>query len=184
MTIRRTSALAAERRTAPHATGAAAAESRRAASGGELEATVPGEVITLYSAMIAGCESAVGSTTSYGVFRVVVYVVGVLATIITSGRAVHSVVGSVRRSLTSAEVQSAVLAFGAWGLVLPGSFLYAYLHKPALSLAIVSVTAIVTFLLGVFYAPQLKRKTSGEHTSPTGQPLTSTRPVDEVRDEV
>lgn len=175
MTIRRTAALAAQRRSGT-ARGAAASGPERSSTGSGLEATVPGEVIALYSAVIAGCESAAGAS-SYFAFRVGVYIVGVLATAITAGRAVQLVVGNLRHTLGSAEVQTAVLSFAAWGLVLPGSFLYVCLHKPALSLVVVTVTATAAFVLGVFYGPQLKQHAGTSPSAPTGPPLTRTPPA-------
>jgi hypothetical protein len=148
----------------------------RALSG--LEAAIPSEVIALYTAIIAGCEAVLAEDPAgdYLPFRVVVYALGLACTGLAAALQVPRsptlpVPGSRgwqraawplawlrrHRILGSPSWLTAVLAFGAWGLVLPGSFVYVWLSSALLSLTVVTVTAVSTFLLAVVLAPRVGR---------------------------
>jgi hypothetical protein len=162
MSIRSLGELALRRRVPAAAAGAAAsAPAEPAASGlSALEAALPADVIALYTAIIAGCEGVLADDPedTYLAFRVVVYLIGFVCTAYAASRIVKPAMGSGWiAALRSPEVQTAVLAFAAWGLVLPGSFLYVWLSSSLLSITLVTITATSTFLLAVVYTPQLRQ---------------------------
>jgi hypothetical protein len=169
MSIRSLGELARRRRGPAAPGGAAASAPAEPAAGGlsALEAAIPADVIALYTAIIAGCEGVLAENgdNTYLAFRVGVYLVGFMCTAYAASRTVRPAVGPRWATLLrSPEVQTAILAFAAWGLVLPGSFLYVWLSPSLLSITLVTVTATSTFLLAVVYAPRLRRKEA--HTTP------------------
>jgi hypothetical protein len=161
VSIRSLGELARRRREPAPGGAAAAAPAEPAASGlSALEAAIPADVIALYTAIIAGCEGVLAEDPedTYLAFRLVVYLLGFVCTGYAASRTVRPAVGSgwVTR-LKSPEVQTAILAFAAWGLVLPGSFLYVWLSPSLLSITLVTITATSTFLLAVVYTPRLRQ---------------------------
>jgi hypothetical protein len=180
MSIRSVSTLAMTRR-APRAGGAAAAAPAPDPKAlGALESAIPAEVITLYTAIIAGCQAVVTQTqtNTYLPFRLTVYLVGVVTTAFTTGRAVRSQTAGASEAVRSAELFAALVAFIAWGAVLPGSFLYAWLTGSRLSLTVVTVTAGATFILAVLAAPKLRQPVAvkpRQAATPTASVLPPTR---------
>jgi hypothetical protein len=124
-----------------------------------IESAIPTEVIALYTAIIVACEGvlAENAVDTYGPFRLWVYVLGLVCTVVAAVRQVKPTTGKVWATLRSPEVQAAVLAFAAWGIVLPGSFIYVWLSSSLLSLTVATTTAIAAFLLAVIFAPLLRR---------------------------
>jgi hypothetical protein len=176
MSIRSLGTLARRRRGEPTAPEAAAGPGDGALTA--LESAIPTEVITLYTAIIAACESVLAEDASdtYTLFRVAVYLMGLACTAYAAVRVVrNNTADSIGKALRSAEAQTAIVAFAAWGLVLPGSFLYVWLSPSLLSLTVATTTATATFLLAVVFAPRLRRR----EQPPTGTspPLTKTPPT-------
>lgn len=120
MGVRSVGALAAKRRGAGPG-GAAAAAAGETAGGSALEAAVPTEVITLYTAIIATATAAERSG-SYLPFRVGVYALGLAATAWTTLRAVSARIEASGRAggkphanaVRSAELWTAMVAFAVW----------------------------------------------------------------------
>lgn len=132
-----------------------------------LEAAIPTEVVALYTAVIAGCQSVLNqdSHSAYFVFRLVIYVIALVSTISIAFRSVRPAISGNAHSrnmqtLQSPEVLTASLSFAAWGVSLPGSFVYAWLTSPTLSVVVITVTAVAGFLLAAFFAPKLRSRGS------------------------
>ena len=185
MSLRSVGVLARQRRAAPQVPGSAA--SGAGGRVGSLEEAIPIEVITLYTAIIAACESVLSQDphNTFFAFRLLVYLVALACTVCVAIRTVTPATNSVRTAASSPEVLAATLAFGAWGLALPGSFLYVWLDHAVLSITVVTVTAAATFLLAVFFAPRLRTtempKTRAQppltQTPPAGPPLAGQNPA-------
>jgi hypothetical protein len=69
-----------------------------------------------------------------------------------------------RRRVPVAETVAAVLAFGIWGLVIPGSPLYVVLDPPTLPVVVTTLSAVGVFLITVVFGPWLGRPASGRKT--------------------
>ena len=165
MSVRSVGALAVRRRTvAGQPTGAAAAlaPSPTADTGAlsSLEQAVPTEVITFYTAVIAACETVLARSPAdtFLPFRVAVYAIGLVATLVAAGVSVRAAVRRWTDVLGTPEWWTAVLSFAAWGLVLPGSFLYEWLRPNPLTLAVAAITATAALVIGVGLTPRLRTK--------------------------
>lgn len=128
-----------------------------------LEAAIPTEVVALYTAVIAGCQSVLNQDThaTYLAFRLVIYLIALASTISIAFRSVRPATGGSatnrnRQTLQSPELLTATLSFAAWGVSLPGSFLYAWLTPPTLSVVVITITAVTGFLLADIFAPKLR----------------------------
>jgi hypothetical protein len=146
-----------------------------------LESAIPAEVIALYTAIIAGCESVLAedANDTYTPFRVALYLLGLACTAYAAARACRDNARMSRvEALRSPETLTAMLAFAAWGLVLPGSFLYVWLSPSLLSLTVATTTATATFLLAAVFAPRLRRR-DPKPPDGTGPPVTKTPPTGE-----
>jgi hypothetical protein len=187
MSLRTIGTLAQQRRAPPAAQGAAAAaltpEAAAAASGSfvkSLEAAIPTEVVALYTAIIAGCQSVLNqdSHSGYLAFRLIVYLVALACTVSIAFSAVRAAAGGTRQAVLSTELVTATLAFAAWGLLLPGSFLYVWLSSPLLSVVVITITAVTAFLLATVFAPKLRSKEpSAAGPASAGPPMTQIPPA-------
>lgn len=146
-----------------------------------LEAAIPTEVVALYTAIIAGCQSVLNQDghSAYLTFRLVVYLIALLFTIAIAFRAVRPAINGAagyrnRLTLQSPELLTATLSFGAWGVSLPGSFLYVWLSSPTLSVVVITITAVAGFVLAEFFAPKLR---SHEKTAVVVPPVAAATPV-------
>jgi hypothetical protein len=189
MSLRSIGPLAQQRRASltPEGAGLGAAaaltpEAAAAATGSfvkSLEAAISTEVVALYTAIIAGCQSVLNKDphATYLTFRLIIYLVALLCTVVIAFRAVRAVAGRVRQTALSPELLTATLAFAAWGLLLPGSFLYVWLGSPLLSVVVSTVTAATAFLLAVVFAPKLRSTdASATANAAAGPPMTETPP--------
>jgi hypothetical protein len=175
MSLRSIGTLARQRRGTAPGTGAAAA-----ATGGSitsLEAAVPTEIVALYTAIIAGCQSVLHNYphATFFAFRLIIYLVALAATIYVAIRNVTPAVGGRAQAAWSPEVVTATLAFASWGLVLPGSFLYVWLSGPVLPVVVITITAAASFLLAVVFAPRLR--SPDQSTVRPVPPLTNVPPA-------
>jgi hypothetical protein len=149
-----------------------------------LEAAIPTEVVALYTAIIAGCQSVLNQDghSAYLAFRLVIYVVALVATISIAFRSVRPAIGGdaayrSMQTLQSPELLTATLSFAAWGVSLPGSFLYVWLSVPTLSIVVITVTAVTGFVLAAFFAPKLRSRERGAHPASKGPSMTPVRPA-------
>jgi hypothetical protein len=179
-------ALAVRRRTvAGQPTGAAAALAPGSSgddpgSLNSLEQAVPTEVITFYTALIAACETVLARspTDTFLPFRLSVYVIGLVATLIAAGVAVRPAVRRWTDVLGTPEWWTAVLSFAAWGLVLPGSFLYEWLRPDPLTLTVAAITAVAALVIGIGLTPRLRAKApAGAGAPAAGLTLTPIPPT-------
>ena len=169
-------ALAQQRRGAAQPLGSAAS-----APGGQamsLEAAVPTEVIALYTAIIAACESVLSDDphNTFFTFRLLVYLVTLAATVYVAIHNAKPAMNNVWAAARSPEVLTATLAFAAWGLVIPGSLLYVWLGAAELTVTVVTITATATFLLAVFFAPRLRTTEKPKTRQTANSPWTLTPP--------
>jgi len=150
-----------------------------------LEAAIPTEVVALYTAIIAGCQSVLNQDghSSYLAFRLVIYLIALVFTISIAFRSVRPAVNGAagyrnRRTLQSPELLTATLSFGAWGVSLPGSFLYVWLSSPTLSVVVITVTAVAGFVLAEFFAPRLRSHENATDIVPPVPAAAPVRPAD------
>ena len=144
-----------------------------------LEAAIPTEVVALYTAIIASCQSVLNQNAhmTYLPLRLAIYLVGLLCTIVIAYRAVRPAAGEPFQTARSPEFLTATLAFTAWGLLLPGSFLYVWLRSPLLSIVVTTITAATAFLLAAVFAPKLRSpEISTAEVTSGGPPMTETAP--------
>jgi hypothetical protein len=188
MSLRSVGVLARQRRgvtvgpeAAPTLSEAAGAPLEAATPSGDrsvssLEAAIPTEVIALYSAIIAGCQAVLGENPkdTFLTFRVVIYAVALVCTVFVALRNVTPATDGWTKAARSPEVLTATMAFAAWGLIFPGSFLFVWISGPVLSIIVITVTAAATFLLAVVFAPRLRSQEQNE-TRPS-PPLTQVPP--------
>src|SRR5215472_1021509 len=122
MSLRSIGTLARQRRTTAAGQGAAAAATGDSVT--SLEAAVPTEIVALYTAIIAGCQSVLLDYphATYFAFRLIIYVIALACTIYIAIRNVAPAVAGQAEAVRTPEVLTAILAFASWGLVLPGSF--------------------------------------------------------------
>jgi hypothetical protein len=150
-----------------------------------LEAAIPTEVVALYTAIIAGCQSVLNQEghSSYLAYRLVIYVIALVSTTSITFRSVRPAIGGSaaarnRQTLQSPEVLTATLSFGAWGVSLPGSFLYVWLTSPTLSVVVITVAAATGFLLAAFFAPKLRSRAKTADTIPPTSSATPSPPTE------
>jgi hypothetical protein len=162
MSLRSIGTLARQRRTTAGAQGAAAAATGDSVT--SLEAAVPTEIVALYTAIIAGCQSVLHDYphSTFFAFRLIIYLIALACTIFLAIRNVTPAIADraqgrspAVQAARSPEVLTAILAFASWGLVLPGSFLYVWLSAPVLPITVITITAAASFLLAVVFAPRL-----------------------------
>ena len=149
-----------------------------------LEAAIPTEVVALYTAVIAGCQSVLNqdSHSTYLAFRLAIYVIAVVFTLVIAFRSVRPAIKGAaayrnRQTLKSPELLTATLSFGAWGVSLPGSFLYVWLSSPTLSVVVITITAVAGFVLAEFFAPKLRSRENSADVVPAAGAL-PTPPTD------
>ncbi len=173
MSLRTIGTLAHQRRNPSPGGSAASGDDSRTAS---LEAAVPLEVVALYTAIIAGCEAVLRDdpARTYLEFRVVVYALALACTILVALRQLAPETGGQVRAVRSPEFGTAVLSYAAWGLVLPGSFLYVWLDPEPLSVTVVTITALAAFIVTAVLAPRLRA--DEPVVEPVGPPLTDVPP--------
>jgi len=185
MSVRSLGALAVRRRTVTGApVGAAAALPAGLAGGGDqdglssLEQAVPTEVIAFYTAVIAACETVLsrGPQDTYLAFRLIVYLIALLATMVAAGVSVRPVVPHPAGVLRTPEWWTAVLSFAAWGVAVPGSVLYVWLRPNPLTLTVASITAGAALVIGVGLTPRLRTKAPAAGAPTTGLALTPIPP--------
>ena len=175
--------LAARRRGISQVEGAAV--SGRASSAlTALEAAIPTEVVALYTAIIAACESVriENSGDTYPQFRLAVWLLGLLGTAVASTQVVARWTRKDSTSeprLWSVEAFTAVFAFAIWGLVLPGSFIYIVLPSSVLSLTVATVAALGTFVLAVVLGPILRIAEPQPVDNGSGPPIVDEPPTSE-----
>jgi len=156
MSVRSIRGLAEQRRGGPDAAAAPGTGSGGSAS--SLESAVPTEIVVFYTTVIAACESVLrDSEDAMTPFRFWLFVGTLLLTVLVSGRMVWHAAGTAMKSVSSAEWWTATVAFTAWGLVVPGSFLYTWLDRDQLVVTIATVTAGAGLLLGASLGPNLNR---------------------------
>lgn len=107
---------------------------------------------------VGSCQSVLHDNphATFFIFRLVIYLVALVCTVFVAIRNVAPAVGGWGKATLSPEVLTATLAFASWGLVLPGSFLYVWLNAPVLSIVVITITAVASFLLAVVFAPRLR----------------------------
>jgi hypothetical protein len=114
-----------------------------------LISAIPSEVLGLYTFVVTAIVGTItaGDDKQLGL-RWVVFVAGALATV------VHLLVGYVqvrhatrRRRFPGPEVTAAVVAFSAWGLIMPGSPLTATLSADGARIWTAIITAVGVFVL-------------------------------------
>jgi hypothetical protein len=128
---------------------------------GALERAVPSEIIVFYTAVIAACQAALShDAATFTPFRVTIYLIALLLTGYAAARAVLTAVAGWVAAVRTAEWWTAVLSFAAWGLALPGSFLYVWLKPDALIITLATITAGATLVITVVLAPRLKQPAS------------------------
>lgn len=177
MSIRSLGVLARQRRGLNSSGGAAAAGEAEPESGlSALESAVPAEIIAFYTAVIAACQTVVArdENATYVGFRVTVFAVGLVATAYAAGRAVREVVAKAGDVLKTPEWWTAFLSYAAWGLVLPGSFLYVWLDANTLTITVATVTAVAALVIAVGLTPRLGQRENPE--APPGPTLTQQPP--------
>jgi hypothetical protein len=176
MGVRTVGELAARRRSAPATPQQAAAAAPPGAAPepaglGSLEQAVPTEIIAFYTAIIAACETVLAHDPrdTYTPFRLAVFLAGFLITAVVVLRQLLPAVHSPGRAVLSPEWWVACLSFAAWGVALPGSFLYTWLSANPLTITVATVTAAATLMIGVFLAPSLKNKAPAAGEGQAGQ---------------
>jgi hypothetical protein len=178
VSVRSLGALAVRRRTvAGQPAGAAAAlapgqQPTDATDGlGVLEQAVPTEVIAFYTAVIAACETVLSRSPqdTYRPFRLILYVIGLVATAIAAWVSTRPAVARWTDVLGTPEWWTAILSFAAWGLAVPGSFLYVWLGPSTLTLTVASITALAALVIGVVLTPRLRTK-EPQATAPAAGP--------------
>ncbi len=162
------------------------AESRGAAASGQdgpvpeaLEAAIPTEVIALYTAVVAAAETERIDNPGalYPEFRFGVWLFGLVATVVIATGLIGRATGiGTSRALWAPETLTAALAFFAWGLVLPGSFLYVTLSPTVLQLTLGALVAGAAFLLGAVLRPILRARSRDQNPDAAGPPLTRNPP--------
>jgi hypothetical protein len=104
---------------------------------------------------------------TFRAFRIVVFAVALAATAYATGRVLLSAVGRWVAVVKAPEWWTAVLAFAAWGLALPGSFLYVWLDENVLAVTVATITASAALLLAVVLAPRLNSDNAPRPAGPT-----------------
>jgi hypothetical protein len=171
--------LAEQRRGGARPTRAAAAGAPGAIEGpNALEQAVPTEVVVFYTTIVAACEAVLhdNADTEFLTFRVVLYLSTLAVTAVVAGGIVRPKVSGRAAVLTSAEWWTAIVAFAAWGLVLPGSFLYVWLDHDVLVVTVAVITATAGLVLGAALGPRLRRPARRSPGAGAGLSLSPTPP--------
>lgn len=130
--------------------------------------------------MISACEAVLKDSplSPYLGFRLVVYLATLGVTGWAQARMLAALTGSWIRGRQTSEWWTAMVAFAAWGLVLPGSFLYVWLDRDTLAIAVATITATATLILAVVLTPRLSRAAAHPDAaaSASGAPLKPGQP--------
>jgi hypothetical protein len=123
------------------------------------EQAIPTEIIAFYTGVITACEAVLSDRPdrTFAEFRLVVFLVALALTVVLAGRATRTAVDGWMAVGRAPEWWTATLSFVAWGLALPGSFLYVWLDRDVLTVTIATVTAGTALILGLGTSPRLRQ---------------------------
>lgn len=123
------------------------------------EQAIPTEIIAFYTGVITACEAVLSDRPerTFAEFRLAVFLVALALTVVLAGRATRTAVDGWMAVGRAPEWWTATLSFLAWGLALPGSFLYVWLDRDVLTVTIATVTAGTALVLGLGTSPRLQQ---------------------------
>ena len=145
------------RKTGIRGTRAAEAGDEGPSNADLLVKSIPTEVLAPYTALVGGVVATIGPKESpEAALRWGLYVGGLVAIAIWFA-GVYMRTAAKKRKFPLAEALAALIAFGAWGLVMPASPLSIDVTGDDLTRWTLIITAAGAFLVGVLVGPQLKK---------------------------
>lgn len=164
----RARAARAQGRAQPPAGGAAGAASREQSRTDVLISAIPTEVLGPYTALVGLIVSTIDEPQEdeRATLRWALYAAGLVAIAVWLGAAyVRERTSSRKRSFPLAETMAALIAFAAWGLVMPGAPLAIEVTGDDLTIATGLITAGGVLLVGLMAAPLRKPSKTGDRNA-------------------